>query len=433
MAGSKSIRIVGMEPRVFFVVALITLLGLYCEVLPNSMLAGFALCMVIGGLLDWLGDQIPVFNMFGGSAILCIATPALLVYWGLFPESGVEIISNFFSGYDFVDFLIAALITGSLLSMDRTILLKVGTRFAIPVVAGVACTFLVGGFVGSLTGFGFAESILFIVAPIMGGGIGAGAIPMSEIYASYAGTDSSNYLSQLVPAIMVANLFCIITAAILNGLGKKNRNLFKGFSGNGDMLRTQGKIEASETEDEKQDSATFSDLAIGMMVAATLFIFGLLIEAIIPAIHSYAWTIIAAALVKIFNLAPAAVQKSAGSWFGFVSKTWIPTILVAVSTSLIKIPEILQVLTNPAYLGITVLTVAIASLAAGIFGWLVGMYFVEGSITAGLCMADVGGSGDVAVLGTSERMHLMPFAQISSRLGGAFILVIMSFLVPLLM
>ncbi|MFI5681977.1 2-hydroxycarboxylate transporter family protein [Streptomyces cellulosae] len=47
-------------------------------------------------------------------------------------------------------------------------------------------------------------------------------------------------------------------------------------------------------------------------------------------------------------------------------------------------------------------------------------------------MADTGGSGDVAVLSASERMHLMPFATVANRVGGTLVLFVTSLLTPLL-
>ena len=69
-----------------------------------------------------------------------------------------------------------------------------------------------------------------------------------------------------------------------------------------------------------------------------------------------------------------------------------------------------------------------AFFGAGIVGKFVGFYPVEAGVTAGLCMANMGGTGDVAVLSAADRMELMPFAQISSRLGGAVILLLGSFM-----
>ena len=46
-------------------------------------------------------------------------------------------------------------------------------------------------------------------------------------------------------------------------------------------------------------------------------------------------------------------------------------------------------------------------------------------------MADTGGSGDVSVLSAANRMHLMPFAALTNRLGGALVLFLTSLMVPL--
>ena len=83
------------------------------------------------------------------------------------------------------------------------------------------------------------------------------------------------------------------------------------------------------------------------------------------------------------------------------------------------------------YIVLVLVTVLGAVLGSALIGRLVGFYPIEAAITAGLCMANMGGTGDVAVLMATKRMKLMPFAQISSRLGGAVIILLASFLVPL--
>lgn len=419
-------------PAAYLVVLVITLLGIHLEVLPSNLVTGFGVTMVLGWGLAWIGNSLPGIRTFGGAPILCILVPASLVHADLFPASAVEIVSAFF--YMFIDLFIAGIIVGSVLSMNREVLLKVGVRLAVPVLGAVAVTFALGGTIGHLTGFGFGEAILFVVAPVMGGGIGAGAIPMSEIYAAQTGGVPADYMSRLVPAIFVANIVCVVLAGILNGLGRGRFASLTGFSGNGDILRVD-RVAVSDVggfQLEAPSSADFSSMAVGIIIASAFYIVGHLVALIIPGVHAYAWMILATGVVRVCDWAPAPIVRAAGAWYGFVAKTWVPAILVAVSITLIQMDQLIAIMADPAYLGITVVTVLCASLSAGFLGVLASMYFLEAAIVGGLCMADVGGSGDVAVLGASERMHLIPFAQMSSRLGGALMLVIMSFLAPTL-
>lgn len=52
--------------------------------------------------------------------------------------------------------------------------------------------------------------------------------------------------------------------------------------------------------------------------------------------------------------------------------------------------------------------------------WLVkiGMHPIDVAIVS-CCQSGQGGTGDVAILTAGNRMSLMPFAQIATRIGGA--------------
>jgi Na+/citrate or Na+/malate symporter len=53
-----------------------------------------------------------------------------------------------------------------------------------------------------------------------------------------------------------------------------------------------------------------------------------------------------------------------------------------------------------------------------IVGRWVNLYPIEAAIV-NACHSGQGGTGDVAILTAANRMELMPFAQIATRIGGA--------------
>ncbi|WP_458116416.1 2-hydroxycarboxylate transporter family protein [Arthrobacter sp. D2-10] len=429
--GNLGFRISSVPAPLYLVLAGLVLIAALTGNLPDTMVVGFATTMLLGGLFIWLGNLVPVIRDFGLPTVLCTFAPATLAFFGLMPENIITVVQNFVDGYGFLDFFVVAIIAGSILGMPRTLLLKAGPRFAVPLIGCLISTFLLIGLLGAVTGFGFIEGILFIAAPIMAGGLGVGALPMSEMYAAATGGDSATFMGDLMSAVVMANVVCILIAGIYNGLGKRKKQFFVGFNGHGQLLRISGRADELALP-PKRDTSSFIALGKGLLIAGGLFVFGNLVAVFLPALHPYAWTIIAAAAVKIFGLLPRDVEDSTADWGDLVGAVLVPALLVGVSLTFIDITEVLASLSNPMFILLTVCTVVIATTTSGILGWLVKFNFVEASITPGLVMADTGGSGDVAVLSAANRMHLMPFAALTNRLGGALVLFVTSLIVPFL-
>lgn len=144
-------------------------------------------------------------------------------------------------------------------------------------------------------------------------------------------------------------------------------------------------------------------------------------------IHTYAYMIVFVALSNVFNLIPANMKQGAKRLQSFFGNNMLWLQMLAVGMALTDFNEMISVFTIPNVI-IAGFIVVGAFAGSALVGYLVGFYPIEAGISAGLCMANRGGSGDIAVLGASKRMALMSYAQISSRLGGALILVIASVL-----
>ena len=63
-------------------------------------------------------------------------------------------------------------------------------------------------------------------------------------------------------------------------------------------------------------------------------------------------------------------------------------------------------------------TVATLMVTGAFVGRFLSMYPIEAAIV-NACHSGQGGTGDVAILTAANRMQLMPFAQIATRIGGA--------------
>jgi malate:Na+ symporter len=71
---------------------------------------------------------------------------------------------------------------------------------------------------------------------------------------------------------------------------------------------------------------------------------------------------------------------------------------------------------------VTIVATVATLVATGFFvGKWIKLYPIDAAIVIA-CRAGQGGTGDVAILTAANRMQLMPFAQIATRIGGAITL-----------
>lgn len=426
----KDYKIMGINLPVYLGLLAVLIVAIVMDVLPAGMIGAFAFMMIIGALLDVIGNNTPIIKTyFGGGPIVVIFGSAALVYFNVLPESVVKNVNTFMKGGGFLDFYIAALITGSILGMNKKLLIKASLRYFPTIVGGVVVALVFVALGGLLFGQSMSESIAYVGIPIMGGGMGAGAVPISKVFASGLGIAAEDVLSKLVPAVALGNAMAIVAGGLLDKLGKARPEL----TGNGKLMEV-GDEDLHEKIDpnEKLD---ISDYGIGIAIACTFFAFGVVFGTVFKNItgvdiHSYAWMIISVAVAKAINLLPRKFEQACASWYNFVAKNWTAALLMGIGIAYTDLGQVLEALT-PLYILLCFLVVLGAIIGTMVVGKLMGFYPIEAALTAGLCMANMGGTGDVAVLTAAHRMELMPFAQISSRLGGAFIILLATFLVPI--
>lgn len=432
---NTKLKVNGLPAPLFLIIFLIIIVSMKLELIPDNMGGAFAISLVLGVGLMWLGNHTPILKDYGLGTILAVLVPSILVYVGFFPQSSADIAKNFFSSYDFTSFLVPGLLVGSILAMNRKTLINAGIRFIVPMILTIVIATTVSGLIGAVMGYGFVETMLYIAGPILGSGVSASAVPLSEIYAQHGAGDSAVILTTLTASVMVANIGTILIACILAAIGNKKPNfIVKGFAGcDGKLLRKDEEIHITENEKKTlvkdTGSTTFGQLQMGFVLTCGIFMAGRIFANYLPGgLHFYLYMIIIAVVLKVSDLLPSEVCDASGAWTNFMAKVLTPCTLCAISLGVLKLGSVIELFSNPSYLMLCVLCVLATTIVAGVLCYLFGFYFMEGAIMAGLGLADMGGTGDVAVLSAADRMELLPFLTICSRIGGAINMVWLTFL-----
>lgn len=427
MEKANRIKIYNIELPIFIFFTVVILAASYLGALPVEMIGAIAIMFLLGIVLGEIGERIPVWKTYcGGGAVLVFVVTGIMTYFNLFPSCVIENVQGWMSEYNFLNVFIGIMIVGSLLGMDRKVLLKSGSRYIPAILAAIAGAAIFSSIGGLIIGKTPVEIITTYMLPMMGGGAGAGAIPMAKVYGDVTGNDPASYLSFALAVLAVGNIFAVVCGAVLNAVGKR----FPKISGGNKLLRDEKATMETEKEDKKVNVSA-DDIAAGIFLTAGFFVLGNLMSTkVLPTVFgvkipSFAYLIVFTAMANIFNLIPDHLKQGAKKCQQFCSGKLVWVQMVGCGIVFMDVNQMLSVL-NPTNLFIVVLVVLGSLVGAAVMGWIVGFYPVESAVTAGLCMTNMGGAGDLAVLGAAKRMDLICFAQISSRIGGAIVLLIAS-------
>lgn len=415
---------IGTIPLPLYVVLSIVVIGAsFYGKLPNDMIGGFAIIMVMGMFLGDMGTKIPILKTIGGPAILAIFVPSYMLYAKLLNPSCINAITGIMKTSNFLYLYISVLVAGSILGMNRKVLIQGFLRMFIPLIVGTLGAIVAGVLVGLLFGYSPYRTFFFIVIPIVGGGIGEGILPLSLSYAEILKQPQSVFVAQMIPAALLGNVVAIISSGLLKRLGEQKTEL----SGNGTLVKS-GDVSDITGEQNINKPVEFPLMGAGLLIACSLFIFGGFASKFIG-IPGPIIMIFTAALLKVSKLMPTKMEQGAFHLYKFVSSSLTFPLMVGLGVLFVPWKDLVSAIT-PAYIMICMSTV-LAMISSGFFiGKFVNMYPVESAIVTA-CHSGLGGTGDVAILSASNRMELMPFAQISTRIGGASMIVVATILMKM--
>ncbi|HWK43346.1 MAG TPA: 2-hydroxycarboxylate transporter family protein [Stellaceae bacterium] len=403
---------IGIIPLPIFVI----LLGLISAFVvtgkvPSDILMATVLLAMGGFTCAEIGKRLPFIRHIGAAAIFATFIPSYLAFHHFLPDSILASVTDFTKVSNFLYLFIASIIVGSILGMDRTVLIAGFVKIFIPLALGSVVAALVGTLVGTAFGLGSYHTFFFIVVPIMAGGVGEGAIPLSIGYSEILHQGQGDVFAMVLPPVMLGSLTAILFAGTLNFVGKR----YPSLTGEGRLQEGAGDgIEpGEEVATTLPDVAT---IAAAGVTAVTLYLIGVMSQRLFgfPAPVSM---LVLAVVLKLTKLASPSLQQGAFVLYRFFQTAVTYPLLFAIGVTLTPWDKLVAAFTVP-YL-VTIISTVAALMATGfVVARMLKMYPIDVAIV-NACHSGQGGTGDVAILSAANRMQLMPFAQIATRIGGA--------------
>ena len=388
------------------------------QILPKDMLGAAAVMVLYGYGCAEIGQRIPIFKNIGGKVIMATFLPSYLLYAHLIPKQASDAVINFMKTTNFLYVFIACIIVGSICSMNRQVLIKAFFKMFVPLIVSAVAATAVGVAVGTLLGIGPYKTYFFIVAPIMAGGVGEGALPLSMGYAAVLGQEQDALFASVLPCVMLGSLTAIIYAGILKRIGEK----YPKYSGNGALLKSgddDDVLEAAKAGNKAKEEIKIdiSKMAATGVLAFALYLLGVYINSAIG-LPAPIVMLLSVVIAKAAGVIPSSIEQGGYALFKFITTAVTVPLLLGVGIANTPWENLVAVITNPKYLIVIVCTVSTVVVSGWFTGKVMKMYPVEAAMVTS-CNSGQGGTGDIAILTSGNRLELLPFAQVATRLGGA--------------
>jgi len=405
---------VGVIPLPIYCLLLALIVGFVSSgKVPTDISVSIAILAVGGFTCAEFGKRLPLVRHIGAAAIFATFIPSYLAFNHLIPDLVLKNVVEFTKTSNFLYLFISSIIVGSILSMDRTILVQGFIKIFIPLAAGTVVASIVGTVVGTVLGLGAFHTFFYIVVPIMAGGVGEGAIPLSIGYSGILGQAQGDVFAQVLPSVMLGSLTAILLAGGLNFVGKKYPHL----TGEG-RLQEGDASNSMSSEESIPANVDIAHIAAAGVTAISLYMVGLMCFKLFEFPAPVAMLFVAV-VFKLSRAVSPQLEQASFVVYKFFSTAVTYPLLFAIGASMTPWDKLVAAfhICNL----ITIIATVASLMVTGFFvGRRLKMYPIEAAIV-NACHSGQGGTGDVAILTAANRMQLMPFAQISTRIGGAIV------------
>ncbi|MEZ0180448.1 2-hydroxycarboxylate transporter family protein ['Camptotheca acuminata' phytoplasma] len=451
----EKIKKISLNKKMFLMLCLILILNIlyfvYAKDYPNTdkeitlwhpFLTSLFLIMVLGFSLNFIGNKVPFLNKFGLGFILCILVPSYLMYSDILGSSAKHNI-NFFAfnkkdkisqGIDFSKIFIVIIVLSSILSIEFKLLKKVILKFILFSLLSVFISFIVVGLLGYLLNYripsslektsrnSFIDALFFISSPLTNGGVNLGVGGSSGgAYKDTFGQDKDEKIkSILLVPVIIARIFSIILSGMLYYFLDKTK-----FSGQGQLQKQK---KNSKIIKNKKIPLEYQNIGIGLLIVLGFYSLGNMINHFLSVNHiikldDIVYIIILALIVQFFDLLPKEYKNYLLQIGKIMTVNFTAPVLVLLGLTTnfqVLIDHIVDYRTILLVLFSLLTTISCSFLLASLFN----LYHFETSLVVGISSHSIGSTGNVGVMTVSNRMELLSFAMIITRIIGSIVFIL---------